>query len=232
MEGYLIKEAYDLIWLWNGKKEKASQEIPFFRELQERHFTYSETLDYWNTFYTRAIENQLDVVHLPFVHHNTIGRGNKTLVHGPAFEWRQEQLFTQAFNEVDTGQGQIPTMELKVEGSIYLQFRYPNIWMNHIADKIRIVIAFVPVDEKNTVMIIRYYHLLTRIPIIKEFIGWTGKISSILIERQDKRVVETQEPKISEWKSDEKLLKGDRPIIEFRKMRDQLKADAEKDQED
>jgi hypothetical protein len=26
-----------------------------------------------------VIENQLDVAHLPFVHHNTIGRGNRTL---------------------------------------------------------------------------------------------------------------------------------------------------------
>ena len=95
--------------------------------------------------------------------------------------------------------------------------------MNHISDKIRIAIAFVPVDEENTVMIIRDYHKLTRIPPLREFIAWTGKVASIVIERQDKRVVESQLPNISQWKSDEKLIKGDKPIIEYRRMRDQLK---------
>ena len=29
------------------------------------------------THYSRAIENQLDTVHVPFIHHNTIGRGGR-----------------------------------------------------------------------------------------------------------------------------------------------------------
>jgi phenylpropionate dioxygenase-like ring-hydroxylating dioxygenase large terminal subunit len=33
-----------------------------------------------DTHYSRAIENQLDCAHIPFIHKNTIGRGNKTLV--------------------------------------------------------------------------------------------------------------------------------------------------------
>ena len=31
--------------------------------------------DPWDAHYSRVIENQLDVPHVPFIHHNTIGRG-------------------------------------------------------------------------------------------------------------------------------------------------------------
>ena len=54
----------------------------------------------------RCIENQLDVVHLPFVHHNTIGKGNKTLVNGWVI-WENNILTTSA-NEVDEGRSQSP----------------------------------------------------------------------------------------------------------------------------
>ena len=43
-----------------------------------------------------------------------------------------------------------------------------------------------------------------------------------VIERQDKRVVITQKPKASAYKSGEKLLVGDGPVIEYRRRRDAL----------
>lgn len=44
-----------------------------------------------------------------------------------------------------------------------------------------------------------------------------------VVERQDKVVVETQEPKGSSLKSGEKLLIGDGPIILYRRIREELK---------
>ncbi|MFZ4590559.1 MAG: hypothetical protein ACOYN6_06150 [Ignavibacteria bacterium] len=57
----------------------------------------------------------------------------------------------------------------------------------------------------------------------KEIFNYIGKVSSIVILRQDKRVVETQIPKKSELKMDELLIMGDRPVIEYRKHRNELK---------
>jgi phenylpropionate dioxygenase-like ring-hydroxylating dioxygenase large terminal subunit len=54
--------------------------------------------------YTRAIENQLDVSNLPFVHRTTIGRGNRTLVNGPIVELEGDVLNVWVSNEVDMGQ--------------------------------------------------------------------------------------------------------------------------------
>ncbi len=61
--------------------------------------------DTWNVDYSRVIENQQDVSHLAFVHHNTIGRGNKTLCNGPKVVWLDnDTMQTSADNEVDYGQ--------------------------------------------------------------------------------------------------------------------------------
>ena len=49
------------------------------------------------------------------------------------------------------------------------------------------------------------------------------KFGNRIIERQDKRVVITQKPKASAYKSHEKLLSGDGPIIQYRRIREELK---------
>ncbi len=55
-----------------------------------KRFKYGHLNDTWNIHYSRVIENQLDVQHLAFVHRNTIGRGDKTLINGPKVVWLDE----------------------------------------------------------------------------------------------------------------------------------------------
>jgi phenylpropionate dioxygenase-like ring-hydroxylating dioxygenase large terminal subunit len=222
VQSFKTFEAYGFIWLWWGDDDKNVQEPFFFKELKD--FSYSGFKDHWNVHYSRAIENQLDVVHLPFVHKTTIGRGNKVLVNGPVVI-RENELITFYVNNIkDDGK----TTPLKPEEIIdyqnlfHLQFHYPNIWQNFISEKIRAFAAFVPVDEENTIIYIRYYQNLVKIPLLKELMNYIGKISSIIILRQDKRVVITQIPKKSSLKSDEHLIVGDRPIVEYRKHRHEL----------
>jgi phenylpropionate dioxygenase-like ring-hydroxylating dioxygenase large terminal subunit len=219
---YETFEGYGFIWLWWGEKDKISEEPFFFKELND--FSYSSLKDHWNVHYSRAIENQLDVVHLPFVHRTTIGRGNKTLVNGPVVIREKELITFYVNNIIDDGQ----TVPLKPDEIInyknffHLQFHYPNIWQNFISDKIRAFAAFVPVDEENTIIYIRYYQALIKIPLLRELMNYTGKISSKIILRQDKRVVVTQLPKKSGYRINEQLIMGDRPIIEYRKHRQEL----------
>jgi hypothetical protein len=52
--------------------------------------------------------------------------------------------------------------------------------------------------------------------------NYIGKIFSVIILRQDKRVVITQIPKKSGLKINERLITGDKPIIEYRKHRQEL----------
>jgi len=229
VHSYITFESSGLIWLWWGDTKEIKENPFFFSELEG--FSYSSFKDHWNVHYSRAIENQLDVVHLPFVHNTTIGRGNKTLVNGPVVVRDRELITFYVFNIIDDGKT-IPLKPDEIEDYeklFHLSFHFPNIWQNYISDKIRAFAAFVPVDEENSIIYIRYYQKMVKIPVLKELFNYIGKISSIIILRQDKRVVVTQLPKKSALKMDEKLIMGDKPIIEYRKHRQELIDASQKD---
>jgi len=101
VKSYTTYEAYGFIWLWWGDDDKITKEPFFFKELEK--FSYSSFKDSWSVHYSRAIENQLDVVHLPFVHKTTIGRGNKTLVNGPVVTQENELITFYVNNVPDDG---------------------------------------------------------------------------------------------------------------------------------
>ncbi len=222
---YHIKEANDIIYLWYGS-DAPSEEPPFFSEEISPDIVYTEIEDHWNAYYSRCIENQLDVIHLPFVHGNTIGRGNKTVVNGPPVTFENGMLKISAVNEVDHGQIPTPNHNLPFAPT-YLKFKFPNIWLNHVTDKIRIMIYFAPIDDENTILYIRFYSSISNSRTLNRFIAFFGKHANRIIERQDKRVVITQVPKVSQYHSNEKLLTGDQPIILYRRYRDELTAKAE-----
>lgn len=222
VKAYEAYEDFGFIWLWYGDKEKINSKPFYFEEL--RDFSYSGFKDHWAVHYSRAIENQLDVVHVPFVHKTTIGKGNKTLVNGPVVIREDELITFYVDNVVDDGKTKpLKPNEIKNYNDLFfLKFHYPNVWQNYISDQIRTAAAFVPVDEENSIIYIRYYQRMFKVPVLKQFMEFIGKIFSIIILRQDKRVVTTQLPKKSELKMDEILIMGDKPIIEYRKHRDEL----------
>ena len=223
VNAYQARDAYGLIWVWYGDYKAELPEIPFFEELTDG-FCYGEISENWSVHYTRAIENQLDVVHLPFVHKTTIGRGNKTLVNGPVAKWNGNRMTFYVKNELD--QGQKPEKPNEVENYeklFHLQLQMPNIWQNIISDQLRIFAAFAPVDEENTHIYLRFYQKFMRVPVLAQLISGLGAATNRVILHQDRRVVLTQLPKKSEFKMKENLVQGDLPILEFRKRRDQLK---------
>ena len=82
VHAYPVYEAHGWLWIWWGERPPARIPAPrYFEDLDG--FAWASAVDPWDAHYSRVIENQLDVVHLPFVHYNTIGRGNRTLVNGP-----------------------------------------------------------------------------------------------------------------------------------------------------
>jgi phenylpropionate dioxygenase-like ring-hydroxylating dioxygenase large terminal subunit len=223
---YPTREEHGFIYLWWGEPQKEYPPLPWFESIGE-NMVYTTLRDHWKCHYSRAIENQLDVVHLPFIHHSTIGRGNRTLVNGPVTKEESKGkgdnlLNLWVYNESDNGQKPKKPSEMpEPNRRPSLQFRFPNIWQNWIADGIRATIAFVPIDDENTMMYLRYYHT-TRTPILRQLAGWTGSLANLVIERQDKRVVVTQRPIRSDLGLGEILISGDNPIVVYRKRRRML----------
>jgi len=223
VESFLLREKHDFIWFWYGEEEKVNESIPFFKEI-EKGFTYAERRDPWPVHYTRAIENQLDVVHLPFVHHNTIGRGGAKLVNGPVVVRKGTSIKFYVDNIVDDGKT-IPMKPKEIvdyEKLFQLEFKYPNIWLNKISDKFNIFVAFVPVDEENTLIYLRGYQRFLTIPGISSLVNQLMMIFNLIVLNQDKRVVITQKPIRTQLRMGENLIQGDLPIIEYRKGREAM----------
>lgn len=223
VNAFATEEKHGFIYIWWGDPQESYPPVPFFESIDDR-FVYSTVTDTWNTHYSRVIENQLDVVHLPFVHRKTIGRGNKTLVNGPKWVVKNHYptdnlLEIWVKNEVDEGQKPLKPSEMPDPGRRpFLQFRYPNVWHNWIAEDIRVFIVFAPIDDENTKLYLRYYHTM-KTPIVRQIVGAVGGQANLMIEREDKRVVVTQQPKRADLNIGEVLIQGDGPIITYRKVR-------------
>jgi phenylpropionate dioxygenase-like ring-hydroxylating dioxygenase large terminal subunit len=230
VNAWQVREEHGFIWLWTGGLTDAAPEIPFFQEIDSR-FSYGGFAEVWPVHYTRAIENQLDVVHLPFVHGNSIGRGNRTLVNGPVVTWEQNRMTFYVDNQQDDGQ----TSPLRADQIIdyqslfHLQLQMPNLWQNIISDSLRIVAAFAPIDDSHTKIYLRFYQSFIKVPGLKQAVNALSRVSNRYILHQDRRVVVTQRPVRTDLHMAEKLIQGDAPIIEFRKRRAELLRDVGSD---
>ena len=90
-------------------------------------------------------------------------------------------------------------------------------------DSLRIVVAFVPVDEDNTIFYLHIYQKMMKIPVLKNIFILLMNFYNKIVLHQDRRVVETHQPQATQLKMNENLIAGDYPIILYRKMRDELK---------
>jgi phenylpropionate dioxygenase-like ring-hydroxylating dioxygenase large terminal subunit len=223
---YPTYEAHSFIWIWWSENPPGNLQPPRFFTDIDSSLSYGRAYDHWNAHYSRVIENQLDAAHLPFVHHNTIGRGNRTIVDGPLFQWLDGDMFyVFVRNRVDDGTPPLKPEQMPTPDPVKdfkLEFIFPNLWQNYFEEKARIVVAFVPVDQENTILYLRFYQKFIRVPVLGKLITRLFTPLNLIITHQDRRVVVTQQPKASALQIGEQLFQADRPIIEYRRRRQEL----------
>lgn len=227
VDGYPTYEAHGLIWIYWGDPAENLAPPDFFESLLPENFpgfSYGSFRMHWNVHYSRVAENQLDVMHLPYIHHNTIGRGMRTVVDGPYVRVNERNLLDLwVYNRADNGTPARKMEELpEPTRHPFLQFQFPNLWQNWISDDIRILIAFVPIDEENTLMLGRFYQRSVRIPLLREIFNLSGVWGSIVIANQDRRIVNQQFPKRTDLRIGEKITQGDRAVLTYRQHRKKL----------
>jgi phenylpropionate dioxygenase-like ring-hydroxylating dioxygenase large terminal subunit len=205
--------------------------VRFFDDIDDS-FCTATLQEHWTVHYSRAVENQLDVMHLPFVHHNTIGRGGNTVVDGPVVEWiDDDKLRFHVFNRRDDGTPAKTAEELdKAAAAVHLDFLFPNLWQNHLSAKMRITAAFVPVDEQSCVVYVRFHQKLIRLPWLRTLFNWVMMHVNRIILAQDRRIVWTQQPVKTSLHMGELLVQGDRPIVEYRRRRQELLDASQRDE--
>jgi len=226
VRSYPTYEAQGFIWVWWGEQVPEPPQPSFFADL-DSSFSYAEVHDPWNAHYSRVIENQLDVVHVPFLHANTIGRGGRTLVDGPGVKWMSADLFhIYVFNRLDDGRPALGPREVPLdpEPAFKLEFLFPNLWENYISRQTRILAAFVPVDATHTILYLRFYQNFLRIPGLRTLVNRLAMLFNVYVAHQDRGVVQTHDPVASALKMGEQLIRGDYPVIEYRRRREELKS--------
>ena len=224
--GYPTYESHSFVWIWWGEDPPKDLQPPRFFADIDNSLSYGRVYDHWNAHYSRVIENQLDAAHLPFVHYNTIGRGNRTVVDGPVVQWLDGDMFyVFVHNRVDDGTPPLKPEQLPAPDPVKdfkLEFIFPNLWQNYLDEKARIVVAFAPVDEENTILYLRFYQKFMRVPLLENLMTRLFTPLNLIITHQDRRVVATQQPKASALKTGEQLFQADWPIIEYRRRRQEL----------
>ncbi len=223
VNSYPVHEAHGWIWIYWGNPD-GDLKPPKWFDIDES-FTTSGFHEHWPVHYSRMVENQLDVGHLPFIHHNTIGRGERMVVDGPLVKLEDETLSVWVYNRRDDGtpprkKGELP----QPNRPPFLLFNFPNMWQNRISEDVRIVAAFVPVDEENSIIYIRNYQRFVKLPVLHHLVDAVQNLGSIYITHQDRRVVSRQLPKKTEFKKmGEKLVPADGAILAWRMHRHELK---------
>jgi phenylpropionate dioxygenase-like ring-hydroxylating dioxygenase large terminal subunit len=212
--------------VWWGESPPDDLEPPRFFDNLSDGFSYAVIYDPWKAHYSRAIENQLDVVHLPFVHHDTIGRNTGEVVDGPGLLWLDDDTFhVYMYNRQEDGTPPLRPSEVQVPDptkDFRLEFIFPNLWQNRLGEDTRIVIAFAPVDDEHTLLYLRFYQKFVRVPLLRDLVAWLSMPFNRRIAHQDRRVVETHQPQPSGLRIGEKMIQGDRPIVEYRRRREEL----------
>jgi phenylpropionate dioxygenase-like ring-hydroxylating dioxygenase large terminal subunit len=200
-----IREIDGLLWLHTGPvatTEPAPGETLLRADLVR---TVQSAL--WRTHWTRAMENMLDMPHLPFVHRRTIGRD-----------------MTQAGNErmdlrwtaTESG-GLIENVTPGRERQTRLTYLYPNA-MELVIDPpdrtLRIVAVCLPEAANTTRMIFVTYRSFARSRLLDPMF----RLANRRIAREDQAILESSDPPEMPRAAQEKSVRTDAPTLAFRKL--------------
>ncbi len=161
---YPVNELHEYIYIWWGEPRDEYPPLPDFDYIRDPNLVYGSITDLWNAHYSHAFENQQDVIHLPFGHHNTIGRGGKKVNRGPRhkveeFPGGHAMISVWVDNETDKGQVPLnPNHMHTTENHLQIQFRFLNIGHNWLRDTFHLFLAFAPIDGEHTKLYLRPYY--------------------------------------------------------------------------
>jgi phenylpropionate dioxygenase-like ring-hydroxylating dioxygenase large terminal subunit len=223
---YPTYEKCEFIWLWWGDEPPEDLVPPrLFDGLDDQSLSYANVTDLWDVHYSRVIEVNLDIPHVPFLHRNNIGWHGKTVIDGPGLMWLSDDEFmVQPIFRKDDGTPAKKSDEIKMPlpKDYKMRFIFPNLWENYVNEKLRVIVAFAPVDGEHTLLYMRSYQGFVNLPLIGKLFSMMFLPLNLYITRQDKVVVQTHHDKASQLKGGEKLIPADYPILEYRKKRQEL----------
>ncbi len=201
---YQNREKDGWVWMWWGDGEPADKMPAWFTEVDDTFCTAYMKAS-WKTHFSRSVENQLDYAHLPFVHRNSIGKYATPIQRYPEFKMDEERI-KWFFPRADG-----------LEPQSFIEFRFPNVWINRISEKYSITLAFVPVDDQHTDLYLKSYRKFANIPGLNRVINFLMLRRTRGILNEDRQVVTSQEPIDVRLATEEVLFPSDQAVRHFRK---------------
>ncbi len=203
-----VREIGGLIWLFTGPDPAGTEPAPP-PALVEPGWHVGFNQEIWNTHWTRAMENMLDMPHLPFIHGKSIGKDLKKKL-GP------DTLLDVRIEPAEFGGRIISKWDHEATEENILKWRRPNSMELHIMDqpkrKMYLHVYCIPVDASHTKMLVAS----ARTFFGSQVITWLAtKFNNVLGE--DRVVIETSTPAEVPPPGDEPSVATDAPTLYFRK---------------
>jgi len=204
---FAVRDRGGLIWLYTGAPAGAG-EPPVPADLEDREYRGWRHAETWSTHWTRAMENMLDVPHLPFVHRRTIGGGMRRRM-GPQSALELAVLPT-------PGGARITWALDGIDEGTVLHWLRPNgmelaVKMGGTRRSVMHVWC-VPEAERRTQMIVATSRNFARWPVIGRLLDQLSRL--ILLE--DRAIVESSQPPEVPAPREEHSVVTDRATLHFR----------------
>lgn len=199
-----VREEHGFVWAWTGPAEPPPGPVPFFdfTGWSWRGSGFSEEVA---NHHTRAVENQLDYTHLPFVHRSTIGR-----------------FVTEAMEVTTVVEGDRIVAHIGDPAS-HIELLAPCIWRNRTGPVYQFL-AFVPIDEGRMIYYIRTYQEMLTVPGLDWLVGAANRWVNGFVLVQDTPLVESQPLGETRLRMGEVLVPSDGPVIAYRRWRESRRA--------
>lgn len=204
-----VHEAGGLIWVYTqpGLEADAPPHVPDALAIDKAVRWYY--VAQWSTHWTRAMENMLDVPHLPFVHRTTIGRSLRRLMRPDSIMDITVEDRPYGFHSTWRVDGRVP------EEGIWLDWVRPNNMTLNLSAPgalLRLHVWCVPVDDTHVRMIACMVRTFQRANPLLRLLDEYGRY----IVYQDKRVLEGSQPAEVPHPSLEHSVATDRATQRFR----------------
>jgi len=200
-----LREVNGLLWLHTGPVAATEPQLSETVSRQDLACTVQSTR--WATHWTRAMENMLDMPHLPFVHRATIGRQM-------ASEGTEQMDVRWTLTELG---GRIENITPGRASQTRLDFHYPNameLFIDPPGRTLRIVAVCLPEAANTTRMIFATYHSFAKSWVFNPLFRFANR----RIAREDKEILESSDPPEIPAAAQEKSVRTDGPTLAFRKQ--------------
>jgi phenylpropionate dioxygenase-like ring-hydroxylating dioxygenase large terminal subunit len=204
-----VRERGGLIWVYTRPGAEAPDEPQVPADLEDARFSTFFHAETWRAHWTRAMENMLDMPHLPFVHRRTIGGGLRRQLRPDSSMEVQVQPTPTGFRLTSTLDG--------VPNSGFLDWNRPNNMTLTILDTprrtLRMRIWCVPVDANHTRMMMTSSRNFMRYNPLALLFNHFNRV----IMKEDRPVVESSHPVEVPAAAEERSVATDRATLAFRR---------------